>query len=80
MVSRCTRGGSDCYQEYFVHKRVIKHWNSCPRKWWSLGNWRYLRHGCGTKGHALVMGLGWSGQWLDLVTLRVFSNFADAVI
>lgn len=23
---KVTRGGSDCCQEYFVHKMVIKHW------------------------------------------------------
>lgn len=35
--------------------------------------------GHGTKGHGLMVGLGRSGWWLDLVTWRVFSNLDDSV-
>lgn len=30
--------------------------------------------------HALVMGLGRSGWWLDLMTLKIFSNLDDSMI
>lgn len=33
--------------------------------------------GHGTNGHGLVMGLAESGQWLDLVILKVFPNLND---
>lgn len=40
--------------------------------------------GHGTNRHGLVMGLAESGQWLDLVILKVFPNlndwFCDSII
>ena len=36
--------------------------------------------GCGTKGHGLVTGLGKSGRWLDLVTLKISSNLDDLIL
>lgn len=37
-------------------------------------------HECGTEGRGLVMGLCRSGWWLDLVTLKVFSNLSDPMV
>lgn len=36
--------------------------------------------GCGTKGHCLIKGLSRSGWYLDLVTLKLFSNLDDSLI
>lgn len=37
-------------------------------------------HGRGTEGHDVVMGPGRSGLWLDLLTLKDFSNLDDSMI
>lgn len=37
-------------------------------------------YGYGTKGHGLMMGFGGSGQLLNLIVLKVFSNLDNSVI
>lgn len=65
--------------EEFIAERDVRHWNRLPKELESPSQvWQRRERGTGQRGE--VVGLDRSGWWLDLLTLKVFSNLDVPVI
>ena len=80
-ASSCTRAGLDGAEEQFLPQRVLRHWNRLPRAVLESPSLQVFTPRVAEASVPWVSGgLGSAGEWLDWMSLKLFSKLVNSVI